>query len=172
MEEPRKRFPRKFLIGCIGVPLLGILALCGGPRVYFYFYERSVINEFRSNRAYYEGLVRRIQADKIPVDRTVFYILPENRYAEGTMLNVESGDTGMNYYDSLFAGTTVKATNWNGVLRVNFGMRVNSVGSFPLGIPSQYGVMYCAGDTAEPGAEESLVKFEDRWWLFSWFLGH
>jgi hypothetical protein len=53
MEETRKRFPKKILIGCIGVPLLGILALCFGPRVYFYFYERSVISEFRSNRAYW-----------------------------------------------------------------------------------------------------------------------
>ena len=169
MEEPRKRFPRKFLVGCIGVPLLGILALCGGPGVYFHFYRRSVINEFRSNRAYYEGLVRQIQADNIPRDRMEFYVLPENRYAEGTVMKVVSGDSGMNFYRSLFTGTTVRATNWNGVLRVNFGMRVSRC---PFRIPSQYGVMYCAGDTAEPEAEESLEKFEDRWWLFSWFLGH
>ena len=168
MEAKPRRFPKKIVIGCISVPLLAILTLCGGPGVYFYFYKRSVINEFRSNRAYYEGLVRQIQSEDIPRDRTAFYILPENRYAGGAMLNLESGDQG-DWYGSLFTGTTVMATNWNGVLRVRFGMRVSW---FPFGIPSQFGVMYCAGDTAEPGAEESLEKFEDRWWLYSWFLGH
>jgi len=168
MENAPKRSRRKLLIGCLGVPLLGILALCGGPRVYRYLYERSVISEFRSNRAYYEGLVRQIQADSNSEDRTTLYLLPEKRYEGGAMVRLEQGNYG-GWHEALFAGTTVRAQHWNGVLRVYFGMRVSWL---PVGLPSQYGVMYCAGDTAEPGAEESLEKFEDRWWLFSWFLGH
>src|SRR5688572_21593354 len=155
MTETPIKPRRKLLFGCIAVPIVGLALLFLGPSACIYVYKQNTKAEFRAHRAYYEGLVRQIQADNIPVDRMAFYILPENRYAGGTMLKVEP-DSHERWFYALFDGTTVRIKHWNGVLRIYFGMRVKGFPGFP---PSQYGVMYCAGDTAEPGAEESLEKF-------------
>lgn len=157
MTGAPRRSRKKILIGCVAFPLAGILVLCFGPRACFYVYKQKTKAEFRAHRAYYEGIVRQIESEGVPVDTRAFYIMSEDRYA-GTMKKWPPA-LGDEISDAIYTGRTVEASNWKGVLTVKIAMSVDRF----LGLPTQHGVVYCAGKLEQPSMLETFEPFEERW---------
>src|SRR5688572_18750493 len=158
----RKLTPRK-MIGCIGIPALVVLALCGGPEACSFIHEQGVKREFRAHRAFYENLVREIERD-IPENSTRMYMLAADRYA-GSLKTLRNGRIDESHDG--FSGRAVIADKWRGVLTVRVALRMVK----GLYYPSECGVVFCSSGVPFEQGEERLTKFEDRWWLRWNYLG-
>lgn len=144
----------------VGLPLSCITYM----RWWYPFWTERAI---KTNRSYYESLVREISKDEIPPRATACY-----RHSEpGIPKRLSREEKEVDFYHFIKDATVVRAER-------------KEDGSLVVRIPlyggdlTQYGLLYFSTPVSdivagyEVGPEGKATRFDEHWWTYSLWLGH